>query len=470
MDILSTSSIDSLITSSKNSEYYKRISPLETKKSKFSNLSSTWSSLSTKLTSFKSVLADLKDVNSGGSFTAKTTELTSEEYFTATASSSAALSSYNLRVVQLAQTDLVMSDTVVSTDLAGVAAGTHTFQVASGEYDENIEIEVEGTETKEELMELISDAINETLSDTVSASVFSPSSGESKLSVVSAETGETNAITIKDVSGSALESIGMNFNSRSLLVDDGTGGYSVASDKLNAKLTLNGVSVSRDTNVIDDLISDVTLSLKNEMAEGVPTVNIIVKNNMEAIKSDLNDFITKFNDAYQYIKNNYYSDEDGARGVFVGNATALGLMQTLSNTAYNKVEGIEEGSLSFLSEIGIDFDPSSGLSITDDDVLEEALEANPSQVADLFNSEKGIANQLYDLVSSYIGSDGVISNLITSYDSTVSYLADSITAKETQINKSAELLRSQYEKMQLQLSELLSTQNYLSSMGLFDYE
>lgn len=470
MDILSTSSINSLVTSSKNSEYYKRVAPLETRKSKFSNLSSTWSSLSTKLSSFKSVLSDLKDVNAGGSFTAKTTELTSDDYFTATASSSAALSSYNLRVVQLAQTDLVMSDTVTSSDLAGLEAGTHTFQVASGDYDENIEVEVEGTETKKELMELISSAINKALGDAVSASVFSPSTGESKLSVVSAETGETNSITIKDVSGSALETIGMNFNSRSLLVDDGTGGYSVAANKLNAKLTLNGVSVSRDTNVIDDLINDVTLSLKNEMAEGVPTVNIIVKNNMEAIKSDLSDFITKFNDAYQYIKNNYYTDEDGQRGVFVGNATAIGLMQSFSNLAYQKVEGIEDGNLSFLSEIGIDFDPTSGLSITDDDVLEEALEANPNQVADLFNSEKGIANQLYDLVSSYIGSDGVISNLISSYDSTVSYLSDSITSRETQINKSAELLRSQYEKLQMELSELYTTQNYLSSMGLFDYE
>ena len=59
---------------------------------------------------------------------------------------------------------------------------------------------------------------------------------------------------------------------------------------LNAKLNLNGVSVQRSSNTIDDLINDVTLSLNNEMEEGVPTVNIIVKNNMEAIKGDLKRF------------------------------------------------------------------------------------------------------------------------------------------------------------------------------------
>ena len=469
MDILSTSSINSLINSSKQSEYYKRVSPLVTKKSKFSNLSSTWNSLSTKLNSFKSVLADLKEVNSGGSFSSKTAQLTSDEYFTATASSSASLSSYNIRVQQLAKNDLVMSNTVTSSDLAGLSAGTHSFQVASGEHDENIEIEVTGSETKKELMQMIADKINEALKDVVSASVFSPTTSESKLSVVSAETGEVNAITIKDVTGSALDSIGMNFTTRTNLVDDGTGGYSSLASELNAKISLNGVTVERNSNVIDDLINDVTLSLKDEMAIGVPTVNVIVKNNIDAIKIEMDDFISKFNDSYQFIKNNYHSDKDGQRGVFVGNATALGLMQSFSNIAYSKVEGVEDGSLSFLSEIGIDFDPTNGLSITDNDVLEEALESSSDQVASLFNAENGVANKLYDLVSSYIGSDGVISNLVDSYDSTVSYLSDSITARETQIDKSAELLRGQYEQMQMQLSELLTTQNYLSSMGLFDY-
>jgi len=469
MDVLSTSNINRLINSSRQSEYYRRVSPILEKKSRFSGLSSTWSSLKTNLNAFKSILSNLKDVNAGGSFTAKTAELTSEDYFTATANSSASLSSYNLRILQLAKNDLAMSNTVTSSDLAGLSSGTFTFQVTSGEFDQNLDIEVAGTETKAELMELIADTVNEALGDAVSASVFSPKTGESKLSVVSKETGEASAITIKDVAGNALNSIGMNFTSRSLLVDDGTGGYSATLGDLNAKLSLNGVTVERSSNVIDDLISDVTLSLKNAMEVGIPTVNVIVKNNMEEIKADLQDFISKFNESYKFIKSKYYTDEDGERGIFVGNATALGLMRSLSNTAYQKVEGIEDGNLSFLSEIGIDFDPANGLSITDNVVFEEALEANPDQVATLFNSENGIANQLYDLINSYVSTDGVISNLIDSYDSTISYLADKVSSRESMIDKNAEVLRHRYEQMQMQLSELLSTSNYLSSVGLFDY-
>lgn len=466
MDILSTSSINNLINTSKQSEYSKRISPLLEKKNKFSQLSTTWSNLKSRLSSFKTLLSNLKDTESGGTFTAKTTELSNEDYFTVTANSSASLSSYEIRVEQLAKYDRVMSNTVNSDDTASVPAGNHIIQVASGEYNDSIEIETSGTETNEELMQIIADAINDALGEAVSASVFSPTSGESKLSVVSKDTGETNAITIQDVSGSLLDSIGINFTTRSIISDDTSGGYSSSLSELNAVLEFNGITVERSSNTIDDLINDVTLSLKSAMEVGIPTVNVIVKNNVEAFKTDIQDFITKFNESYQFVKNNYYSYEDGSRGVFVGNATALGMLQSFTNISYQQVEGISEGDYNSLADIGIEFDPASGLSISDSSLLDESLESNPDQVSTLFNADNGVATKLYDLVDSYIQTDGVISNLIDSYDSSISYLADKISYKEDQIDKNAQILRSKYEQMQLQLSSLYEMQNYFSMAGI----
>lgn len=467
MDILSTSNINSLVNTTIQSQYSSRVSPLLTKKSKFSELSTTWGTLKSNLNSLKSLLSDLKDVNAGGSFTAKTVSLSDEDYFSASANSDALKSSYDIRVEQLAKYDRVMSDTVSSETQAGLSAGTYSFQVSSGEYDETISVEVTGTETNDELMELIADAINDSTIDGVVASVFSPEDGQSKISLVASETGEANAITIKDVTGSLLESVGLNFTSRTIISDDGTGGYSNSLGGLNAVLEFNGITVERSSNTIDDLINEVTLTLKSAMEEGVPTINMIVKNNIDAFKSDIEDFITKFNESYQFLKNNYYSNEDGSRGIFVGNATALGMMQSFSDIAYQKVEGIESNEFQYLSEIGIEFDPTSGLSIDDDDLLEEALDGSPDHVAALFNSENGIANKLYDLVDSYVKTDGVITNLIESYDSSVSYLADRITYKEEQIDKYAEVLRNQYQQMQLQLSSLYEMQNYFTSVGTF---
>jgi len=468
MNILSSQGINSLIETYGVNEKYKRVYPLTVRKNKFTDLSTTWNDLSTKLSALKTNLTSIKDNSEGNTFASKAIELSTDEYFTASATSEASLSSYDLKVNQLAKNDMVMSDTVTSDSASGLSAGTYTIQVASGEFDQNIDVEVAGTENQEEMMQLIADAINNATDSTVTASVFSPTDGEAKLSVVANDKGENSAITIKDVSGSALSSIGLDFSSRTI-VSGSTGGYTSSLTELNSKLTFNGVDVERSSNIIDDLVSGVTVSLKSAMAEGVPTVNVTVKNNIESIKSDIEEFISNFNESFQYVKDNYKSEEDGTRGVFVGNSSALSLMQSMGKSSYEQVEGITEGNYSYLSEIGISFNSTTGLSITDSDDLNDALENNPDQVAELFTSENGVANKLYEVVDLYVGVDGAITSLTDSYDKSASYLNDRIEAKETQISKSSDILRRQYETLQMELANLLQSMgDYQSLGGLFN--
>lgn len=467
MDILSTSGINNLINNYTYSERYKRVEPLQTKKTKFSDLSSAWSSLDTKLSSFKSILSDFKNIESNTVFNAKKIELSSDEYFDASASASAVNSSFSVFVQQLAKSDLVMSDTVTSSNSANLSAGDYTFRVASGDFDQQITVTLDGTETFEDLMNLIEQEINDAATGSeISASVFSPSTDNSKLSIIASETGSSNAITIEDVSGNLLSTVGLDLSQRTLLSGD-SGGYSMALSDLDAKLQLNGIDITRSSNTIDDLINDVTLVLKKEMEVGVPTVNITIKDNMEAIKADIEDFINKFNDAYQYTKDNYKSTEDGDRGIFVGNSSALSLLQKFSTIATNKVDGITSGDLSSLTEIGISFDPLSGLSISSSSTLEDAISNTPDQVEAIFNSTNGIANQLYDVVDNYVGVDGVIGNLVDSYDKSVSYYTNKIASSESSIDKGAEVLRSKYEQLQIQLSAIYEAQSYFNSTGLF---
>lgn len=467
MDILSSTSINNMIENYRYSESYKRVDSLETKKTKFSNLSSAWSMLDTKLNSLSSLLDDFRDPDINTIFGSKSVQLSNEDYFSATATTKASNSSYNIGVSQLAKSDLVMSDTLTSDNVAGLSAGSYSFRVKSGEFDETISVEVSGGEKIDELMELVSDAINDATTETeVTASVFSPKNGESKLSVVATESGETNAITIEDVSGSLLSAIGMDFSTRTI-ASGSTGGYTNTADELNANITLNGIDIVRDSNTIDDLISGVTISLKEEMAQGVPTVNLMVENNIEAIRADVDDFIEKFNESYMYVKDNYKSTEDGDRGIFVGNSSALTITQKFAEIATNQVDGLTDGNLSFLSQIGIEFNTKTGLSISDSEDLEDALTNNADEVAALFNSDSGIANQLYDFIENYVSDDGVIAGMIDSYDDTVGYLADKITRQEENIDKGALALRHQYEAMQMQLVALYENQNYFNSLGIY---
>jgi flagellar hook-associated protein 2 len=305
------------------------------------------------------------------------------------------------------------------------------------------------------------------------ASVFAPATDQTKFSIAAKESGYDNRLIMSDVSGSIFNQVGLSsavLSTRTIASDDNTAGFiytstSSTDNELNAKVEFNGINIQRNTNVITDLVDSVTFNLSAINEASDPDVSVSVKVDTEEITNNIKEFISNFNNAYTYIKNNSYSSGDkNNRGAFVGDSTARSLMSTLTNLAMGEVTGLQDGNFSYLSEIGITFDPTAGLSISDSSKLETSLEENASQVADLFSSTNGIANSLYDTLDNYLGVDGSISNLIESYDSNVTYYNNKIESVNKSIEKSADILRNQYEDLQMQL---LTLQYSFSSMSAF---
>lgn len=583
MDILSTSGINQFINSYSISEQNKRIYPLESRKDKYNQLNTAWSDLSSKLGSLKTIVSDLKVSTSSSLFNSRKTSFPTNDFLSATASKNAAVSSYSLRVNQLAKSDLVLSNTMASDTSVASMSGTHTVQFSSGDYTGTVDIDLTDSETNDTIMTKISEAIKDdyavidsnslvssntytgageftldingiettisydytdqnydtviedlvqqingntsgltaekvvdgsnvslklTLDDKdqfitikqtsdtgnllstlgidvenekstaalVNASLFSPTTGNSKLSFTAKESGYDNRLIMSDISGSALDFVGLTssiLTNRTQNIGDDDAGFkysavSSSNNELNAKLEFNGINIQRNSNSVDDLVTNVTFDLKSVMEATDNDVSVAVKIDKDAIKGKIEDFVKKFNDSYTYIKNRFTSDSLG-RGIFAGDTSALSLMNKLSKTVMSKVEGLTDDKLSYLSEVGISFDPSLGLTVSDSSKLENAISNTPSQVSDLFNSENGIANTLYNTVDAYLGSNGTIANMKSSYDKNLKYIGDRITSINNSIEKSASNLRSQYEKLQMQLISMLSSQNFFSqsSGGFF---
>jgi len=306
------------------------------------------------------------------------------------------------------------------------------------------------------------------------ASIFSPATSQSKFSISAKESGYDNRLIMSDVSGSILNQIGLSssvLTSRTLSADDTSAGFIYSStsstvNELNAKLSFNGINIQRNSNVISDLVDTVTFNLNAVNKVDDADVSVSVKVDTTTITNDIKEFISNFNNAYTYIKNNSYSSGDkDNRGAFVGDSTARSLLSTLTNLAMGQVSGLQTDSFSYLSEIGISFNPTSGLSISDSSKLATSLEENANQVADLFNSTNGIATNLYSTLENYLGVDGSISNLIESYDKNVSYYNTKITTMNKSIDKNANILRSQYEDLQMQLLTLTYSFNSMNAFG-----
>ena len=310
------------------------------------------------------------------------------------------------------------------------------------------------------------------------ASVFAPSTDQSKFSITAKESGYDNRLILSDTSGSILNQLGLDsalLTGRTIAADDSSAGFIYSStsstdNELNAKVEFNGINIQRNSNIITDLVDSVTFNISAVNEATDPDISVSVKVDTESITDDIKEFISNFNNAYTYIKNNSYSSGDKeSRGAFVGDSTARSLMSTLTNLAMGEVTGLQDGNFSYLSDIGITFDPAAGLSISDSSRLETALEENSDQVADLFSSTNGIANSLYDTLDNYLGVDGSISNLIESYDSNVTYYNNKIESINNNIDKSADLLRSQYEELQIQLLTLQYSYNSMVAFSNGSY-
>jgi flagellar hook-associated protein 2 len=308
----------------------------------------------------------------------------------------------------------------------------------------------------------------------VSASLFAPQRNTSQISLTSKNTGlDYRILDISDDSGSsALAAFGLNLGQSRPTFDQGTApdtaGFVYADTDqdttlLNSIFEFNGLTIKRGSNVISDLVDGMTITLNAAMEADDTTVDLAVSNDVEHIKGKINEFIEKFNSVYSFIKTNS-SSSNGIRGVFLGDSNASSLLSSFRTLGYSVIEGIPDGNLNKLSEIGITFDPHSGLKVSDATLLEQKLTGEVGQVESLFNSANGIANLIYDKIDPFLGIDGYLSTTQSRYDSNIKYLNDKITATQTRIDKSAEVMRGRYEKLQLQLAEFYSTQSYFNQL------
>lgn len=296
----------------------------------------------------------------------------------------------------------------------------------------------------------------------VSATSFSPSNGLSQISLTAKNSGAGFKIDeLSDLSGGMLDQFGLNLGTtRTAFIQNESGadtaGYVHNTSILNSKIVFNGLNIERNSNSISDLVSGVTLNLKSVMAVDDNDVTVDVANDVAAVKSKIDEFITSFNDVYNYIKTNT-SSSDGVRGVLLGDASGSSLLSLLSSTAYSPISGLGSGTINSLTEMGITFNSNTGLSITDSSQLTNALENNIEEVEQTFNSDSGIAANLYNKLLPYTGYNGYLTARKNTIDGNIKSTSDSISKIQTKIEKDSEVLRNRYIQLQSQLSTLLNS-------------
>jgi len=244
----------------------------------------------------------------------------------------------------------------------------------------------------------------------------------------------------------------------SLTSSDDAISFSSVQAASDAQLNVNGVDFTRSTNVIDDVLTGVSLSL-NTVTDGVANLAISQDNN-EA-RANIVDFVTIYNEAQRQLKDLGNSSVDGA---LAGDSIFRSLTSSLRSIVLGSSSS-GTSTISNLSDMGISVSRSGELEV-DDAKLDNALANNYADVVQMFSANTDDQAASSDAVA---GLAGDISKLISNATGSDSYLvaqqgtlADQNSAREEELSDLAERMErveERYNRQFLVMQQIIDQMN-----------
>ncbi len=149
-----------------------------------------------------------------------------------------------------------------------------------------------------------------------------------------------------------------------------TEGYSMQTTAgQDAKVKIDGIAVTRDNNLIDDVISGVTLDI-SRIDDG-STVNINISRDTDSIKDSVSNFITQYNSIIEFINVEFKFNEDlDEAGILSGESTLSSIKTSIQSIITGTISLLPTGS-NAISLIGITSDNDGKLTLKDSTFLSE---------------------------------------------------------------------------------------------------
>lgn len=453
-----------------------KLNPYLQKQKTYNGQISAWGSISSALSTLKDNLSKLEDEGFNG------VSVSDNKTFKATAGKGTIPNSYSMAVEQLAKAhQLGVTRNSRDEDL-GKSAATVTIEMKGS--DKPLAVELKPDETS---LDDIAKKINAQNGD-VAAEVVTVKEGEHKLVLTSKKTGNDGEMTVK-VTGDAE-------------VKKALEGAAEVTAPQNAVIWLNNDKVERSSNTIKDLITGVTLELR-EVSEKDPdadplaphpfkTESLTITEDTSKVKSLIEEFVKNYNSYLSTVASatKYTAPDrdklaegeiplpDSGNGALFSDGSLRRLTSQLKATVggeYSDAGDVITSlgrlgiTVTFDGKTGEDRSGTLGTLTIDSKKLDAALKDNPKEVEALFlgkGGKEGIKDRMEGIFNTYLGDkdsidkkEGAIETTLESLRQQEKRVSKQITAVQKRIDEA--MLRS--EKEYQRLDKAMSDMNSMST-------
>jgi flagellar hook-associated protein 2 len=357
---------------------HKSIDRISDQKSAYENKLKAWQELNTKLLALKTS-AEKINTNQGFNLFTSTSQSSSitnpDDLFTATLGETGQSGSYTIEVLQTARVEKWSSGSFTSQSAALGDSYAGVFQI-NGQT-----VTVAADDTLADLRNKINKLNSGTQATQVSASIVSYAASDNRLILTSLTEGAAG-ITLQ--AGGSPDLVAAF-------------GFTETQSGRDASLRVDGVSVTRSSNIISDLLPGVTLNLKKAAEGTIVTLNI--DRDLDGLTSLIEDFVAQYNQVMDFIRtqSTYNQEENQTNGVLFGDGTLRSVKNDLTALVTNPVWGATPG-FTILGQAGINLNNQGNLSVNKT-ILQGYLETNFDDIKKLFAAEGGSSSSSLDYVS-----------------------------------------------------------------------
>ncbi|GAA7065666.1 flagellar filament capping protein FliD [Helicobacter pylori] len=218
----------------------------------------------------------------------------------------------------------------------------------------------------------------------------------------------------------------------------------------DSQFTYNGVSITRPTNEVNDVISGVNITLEQTTEPNKPAIISVSRDN-QAIIDSLKEFVKAYNELIPKLdEDTRYDADTKIAGIFNGVGDIRAIRSSLNNVFSYSVH--TDNGVESLMKYGLSLDDKGVMSL-DEAKLSNALNSNPKATQDFFygSDSKDMGGREIHQEGIFSKFNQVIANLIDGGNAKLKIYEDSLDRDAKSLTKdkenAQELLKTRYNIM-----------------------